>query len=181
MNNKTISFVVAGIIIATFFVTFFSMKVGYNNSYTDFETQAAARQSVSKVTFDNTWKVISSQANVATKERESFKSTFIDIMNSRTGNDSNLMMKWSQEAQIPISADLYKTVQSSIESQRNKFTTAQKELIDIKREADALRLKFPGSMFLGGRNPIEVQLVTSDKTDKAFSTGKENEIDPFAK
>jgi hypothetical protein len=160
--------------------TLFMMNMNYNNKYSTFVAEAKARQDVSKVTFDNTWKVIAGQAKVADKERESFKAAFVEIMNARTQNDDGLLMKWSQEAQVPITADLYKTLQQTIESQRNTFTTAQKELIDIKREADTMRTTAPASYFIGGREEIKIQLVLSAKTDAAFGSGQDNDVDPFS-
>jgi hypothetical protein len=43
-----------------------------------------------------------------------------------------------------------------------------------------LRITFPGSLFLGGREEIKIQLVTSARTEEAFSTGQENNADPFS-
>ena len=161
-------------------LSWFMMSTNFNNRYSTFVAEAKARQDVSKITFDNTWKIIAGQAKVADKERESFRTTFVEIMNARSQKEDNLLMKWSQEAQVPITPDLYKTLQQTIESQRNTFTTAQKELIDIKREADTLRTTFPGSFFLGGREEIKIQLVTSAKTDEAFRSGQDNDVDPFS-
>lgn len=180
-NFNLVAWVVAAIVVTVPMLMFFIMRVNYNNLYSKLEAEAVARQDVSKITFDTTWKIIQGQAQVATAERESFKSTFIEIMNSRTQNDQNLIMKWSQEAQVPISADLYKALQNSIESQRNKFLNAQKELIDIRREAETARNTFPGSMFLSGRKPIHIDIVTSGKTEKVFETGKEDSVDVFGK
>lgn len=182
MNNlKNIKYFVIAVIVAVIGFTYFQMNVSYNNKYTMLEMKAKASQDVSKLTFDKTWKIISGQAQVAEKERESFRETFLDIMNARTKNDSNLVFKWSQEAQIPISADLYKKIQNSIESQRESFLESQKELIDIQREANTLKHTFPASMFLSGRKDIEVKIVTSSKTEKAFEEGKEDDVNVFGK
>lgn len=178
-NYKWVGVVVIGIIVATCLLTWVFMGISANNTYTDLETRAAARQDVSKITFDNTWKIIQGQSQVAVKERESFKEVFVELMNARAANDNNLLMKWSQEAQIPLSSELYRNLQNTIEAQRNKFTNAQKELIDIKREADKLKKTFPSSMFLGKRKTIEIQLVTSTKTEKTFEEGKEDDINVF--
>ena len=157
----------------------FALHTSYNNKYNTLESEARARQEVSKVTFDNTWKIISSQAKVAERDRESFQSTDVSIMNARSQSEGDLLMKWSQEAQVPITPDLYKTLQQSIESQRNTFTTAQKQLIDIRREAETMKRNFPGSVFLSSRKDIQIQVVTSDVTDAAFASGQENQVDPF--
>ena len=177
--DKLIGFIVAGIVLVTLVLTWLFMSIGANNAYTDLETRAKARQDVSKITFDNTWKIIQGQSQVATKERESFREVFVELMNARTSQDGGLLMKWSKEAQIPLSSDLYKNLQNTIESQRNKFTNAQKDLIDIKREADKLKNTFPSSMFLGGRKVIEIELVTSTKTEETFKTGKEDDVNVF--
>jgi hypothetical protein len=80
---KIAAWIVALVAVLAIVFTWFLMSTSYNNKYSALVAEAKARQDVSKVTFDNTWKVISGQAKVAEKERESFRTTFIEIMNAR--------------------------------------------------------------------------------------------------
>lgn len=70
----------------------FALHTSYNNKYNTLESEARARQEVSKVTFDNTWKIISSQAKVAERERESFQSAYVSIMNARSQSEGDLLI-----------------------------------------------------------------------------------------
>jgi hypothetical protein len=67
-------------------------------------------------------------------------------------------------------------VQNAIEGQRTNFANDQKQMLDIKREHDTLRTTFPGSIFLGNVKELEIKLVTSTRTENAFSTGKDDEV-----
>jgi hypothetical protein len=70
---------------------------------------------------------------------------------------------------------------TSIEAQRTSFTREQAKLIDLQREHNNLLQTLPSSIFVGGREPIEVKIVTSGKTNKSFATGEDNDVDLFDK
>jgi hypothetical protein len=57
----------------------------------------------------------------------------------------------------------------------------QKELIDYKREHDNLRKLFPSCIFVGSRPEIKIIIITSEKTENTFKTGKDNDVDVFGK
>ena len=66
-----------------------------------------------------------------------------------------------------------------IEGLRAEFQQCQARLRDIKREHDDLRLKIPSCFFVGSRPEMKVIIVTSGNTEKAFSTGQENNVEVF--
>jgi hypothetical protein len=70
---------------------------------------------------------------------------------------------------------------NTLESQRAKFTDNQKKLIAIHKELKDLTTTIPGRWFVGGRPIKEPRLVTSTRTDKAFDTGKDDDVDLFPK
>ena len=91
------------------------------------------------------------------------------------------MFKWIQEQNPNFSVELYKNLDDAIEGQREEFAMVQKRLIDIKREHQLLRQKFPSSLFVGGRPELEIQIVTSTKTEETFKSGKEDSVNLFGK
>jgi hypothetical protein len=105
-------------------------------------------------------------------------------MEGRYGNPANRgqsLMLWIQEKNPEFSIDLYKDLSRSVESLRIEFDISQKKMIDIKRVHDNLRLKFPSSLAMFGHNELQLKLVTSDRTERAFETGKDNDVDLFKK
>jgi len=68
-----------------------------------------------------------------------------------------------------------------IASSRDSWTMRQKELIDLSREHNKLLGLFPGSLVFSilGRKPIDITIVTSSKTEKAFETGKDDDTKVF--
>lgn len=104
-------------------------------------------------------------------------------MDKRYAGNDQLMFKWIQEANPNFSVEMYKDLSLSIESNRAEFARVQQKLIDVKREHDNLRMKFPSSIVCSfkGVKELELKLVTSAKTDEAFKTGKEEDINLFKK
>lgn len=113
------------------------------------------------------------------KQRDDFKSVYVSIMSERYQGETAgaPAFKWITEHNPSFPMDLYKDVSEAIESNRSEFLRVQKRLIDIKREHDNLRQKFPSSIIVGGRPELEIQVVTSSKTKRTFETGEENEED----
>jgi hypothetical protein len=70
-----------------------------------------------------------------------------------------------------------------IVSQRDGFKFRQKEILDYKREHDNLLTTFPNIMFASilGRNKIDVVIVTSTRTEDAFRSGKDDDVNLFNK
>lgn len=147
------------------------------------------KQIDNKSEFDNMWKQISQVAQVADKDRATLMDVFTEYASARTGQkDQGSLMKWVQEAVPNISpmTDTYKTLMNTITSTRNRWAMRQKELLDLKREHDILidPGNFPAGWVLSAfmdRKPIEVEIVTSTRTEKSFETGMDDSISVFGK
>ncbi len=92
-------------------------------------------------------------------------------------------MSWVQESNpnfdLSGAADMYKQLQRVIEANRQEFFIEQKKLIDLKRNHSSYIKVFPNRIFLSDVKEIEIKIITSDKTEKVFDTGKEDDIDLF--
>lgn len=159
------------------------MYFNTTNTEIDIRNQIKAQQKSNEVIYDEVWKVLQQKAGVLDKYSSDFKEAFGGIMNARYSGESNgaPMFKWIQEHNPSFSVEMYKDLSVSIESQRAKFTRVQNKLLDLKREHDNLRLKFPYRLFVGNVPEIEIKIVTSSKTEKTFETGKEDNINLFSK
>lgn len=161
-------------------LTYAGLSVHYSNTEIDLRKEIEAQQQNSKVTFDTTWKIIKQQAQVTEQAKDSFKDIYTSIMSERYGNEgAKAFMLWIKEENPNFDMSMYNNLMSSIEAQRKSFQVEQKMLIDLKREHDALLLKFPSNFFVGDREQVEIMIVTSEKTEATFTSGKENDVDLF--
>lgn len=158
------------------------MYVSAHNTETGLRNQFKAQQKSNESSFDKTWKIIQQQAGVASEERASFRETYVEIMDATEGvAGRGALASFFTQAKIDISPDLFAKLMTTIEAQRETFHRDQQKLLEIVQQHDNVLTQFPSSIFIGGREPLEAVIVTSSKTDEAFLTGQENEVDLFNK
>ena len=181
---KTGFLITAGIVVLLGIMVAF-WAIGLSNTYNKKFVTGKAAQLNSQVVFDNTWKKIQQQAGVADQYKIGFKEIYVAMMDARYAGDSasgkETLMKWITESNPTFDVSLYKTLMNTIEGSRNEFTMEQKKLIDIDRELKSMKVTFPNSLILGGKADLEIVLVTSSKTEEAYKTGKDDDIDLFKK
>lgn len=181
MNKSTIVTIGVVVMIAIAALTLFGAYASYSNKEVRLKNQILAKKRANQSDYDAVWKIIQQQAGVADKYEEGFKSVFTQMTDSRYGNDSGLLAKFVTESNPNFSTKLLEQLNNSIESQRVSFSTRQKELADLKAAHDSLLEGVPSGWFVGGRPPVEIVIVTSSRTDKAFETGKDDNVDLFKK
>ena len=172
-----------GVIALTIIMMVGTMYFSYSNQDIRLRNLAAKEQQVTKIAFDNTWKIIQGKAQVADKYQGDFRKIYSEIMSERySGDRAGALMSWVHEQNPNLDSSLYKEISNSIEVQRTLFAGAEERLLQIKQEDDNLIMTQPGAFFLQtlmGRKPIEVKTVTSDTTEKAFATGREDKVKVF--
>lgn len=175
---------VAGAIVG-FFLLFFILIpfVVYNNREVRLRNDITASQNANQVVYDRVWKVIQQQAGVTDKYSEDFRKIYREIMDARNPTGQGTLVKFITEANPNFDSSIFRTLMTSIEGNRRDFEMAQRTLLDKKREHDNLLGTFPASLYMAilGRQPINVTLVTSDRTEEAFRSGKDNNLDLFPK
>lgn len=183
--NKTIiallGFFGVGILLA---IVLLVMSISFHNNEVTLRNTITAKQTDNKNQMDAMWKNIAQTAQVAEKDRESLSSIFKEYAQARNGTgDTKPIMNWIKEAvpNVQVNSDVFKTLMNIIVSQRDSFKFRQTELLDLGREHDNLIMKFPGNVFasLLGRKHIELVIVTSTRTENAFKTGKDDEVNLF--
>ncbi len=156
------------------------MYVNYSNKEVVLRQQIVAKQKANEAVYDNTWKIIKQTAQVTDRYEKGFKEIYSALMEGRyKGERGDMLLKFVNEANPQFDSSVYTKLQNSIEGQRNVWTDNQKMLIDLKREHDTLLTVIPACWFVGGRPRIDIVIVTSERTDKAFSTGKDNDTNLF--
>lgn len=156
--------------------------VSTSNDEVRLRNQIGGKQEANKVTYDAAWKIVQQKAEVAETAKDGFADVFVQMTQARYQNESDqLLMRWVQESNPSFDMSLFRDLSSAIEAQRMGFARDQKELIDLKREHDNLRLTFPSSLIAGGRPEADITIVTSGKTEETFSTGREDDVSVFGK
>lgn len=162
-----------GFLILTLWAATHNGEVGLRNAI-------KAKQVANQATFDNMVKQISQVAEVTEEQTRALKDIFLGHAAARTGEGSDrAIMKWVTESVPNVDTGVYKNLQNIIVAARNSFTSDQVALLDLKREHDSMLAKFPGSLFLAGRQPMDVTIVTSSRTGQAFSSGKDDDTKVF--
>lgn len=158
------------------------MYMSYSNQEVRLRNAITARQEANKATFDNMWKQIKQTAEVTDAQKNALLEIFIGHAKARSGSgDDKAVVKWLQESVPNVDVSVYKNLQNIIVAARNSFTTDQLALLDLQREHNNCLTMVPSSFFVGGRPPIKVTLVTSERTDAAFSAGKDDDVSVFSK
>lgn len=176
--------IVFGLVFFMFAGIFGLGVLGFYNQEVTLRTQYEAKIDANKADFDNVWKTISQVAQVPAKYKEDFEGVFTSYMQARQGGntgDGKLLAFLTEAVPQFDGQQLYAKVQTVVESKRESWTFRQKELRDIKREHDQLLRTFPGVIYNAflGRGELDVVLVTSSRTDEAFTSGKDEDVNLF--
>lgn len=168
--------VITGGIAALLIVVSLIMYASYNNQEVSLRSQAKAQQTAAKIQLDTTWQILQDQVGVVDMQKDAFIKIYQPLMEARTADESKqLLMKFTTEAQLPaLDQSTFTKLMNSIEVQRTLFANEQKKLADIGREHETLLNKFPSSLFVGSRPPLDITIVTTTATDKAYQTGKDD-------
>ena len=112
--------------------------------------------------------------------RDDFTKVVQAQMQGRYGKEgSKASFQWLKEHNVQFDSTLYVQMQRMIEAGRNDFEQNQKVLIDKKRLYQKALDSMPTGIVMRfiGFPKIDLNkfgIVTSDFSDKAFATGKEN-------
>lgn len=156
--------------------------ISVSNKETRLRATITAKQKDNTSEYDNMWKKISQVAQVTDAQKEALKEIFVSYAQARTGDDSkNLLFKAVHEAIPNVDTSTFNQLINIITASRDGFTMRQKELLDLKREHDIMIDTIPGGLLLSflGREKINVNIVTSSRTERAFETGKDDETNVF--
>lgn len=164
-------------------IMFGASLVSFSNVEIDLRSNYEAKTDANKADFDAMWKIISQTAQVPEQYKNGFAEVYGKIMEARYNEEAGgTLMRWIQEQNPQFDSSMYARIQTVVEGQRTSFATRQKELRDVKREHDKLLRQFPGALYnvFLGRDELPVVLVTSDKTEKSFETGKDDSVNLFS-
>jgi len=185
MSKGLMAVIGGGVLVVLFAIIMIVSLVSTLNTEARLRTTIEAKQKDNTSEFDNMWKKISQTAEVTVAHKDALKEIFASHAESRTGGkgQGGSVMSWIQESVPNINLDTMKNMQNIIISSRDAWTMRQKELIDLARERTQMFRTIPSNLFLaiGGRqeSDVKIQIVTSSRTDKAFRTGKDDDVELF--
>ena len=185
MSKGWMAVIGGGVLAVTVAIVLIVSLVGVLNTEVRLRTTIEAKQKDNTSEFDNMWKKISQTAEVTMAHKDALKEIFASHAESRTGGkgQGGSVMSWIQESVPNVNLDTMKNMQNIIISSRDAWTMRQKELIDLARERTQMFRTIPSNFFLaiGGRREadVEIIIVTSSRTDKAFQEGKDDNVELF--
>jgi len=155
------------------------------NRETNLATAIHAKQRDNQNEMDKMWKTISQVAQVTDAQKNALMQIFTGYAQARSDGKAGgggSLATWIKEAVPNVDTSTFNNLQNIITSQRDGFAERQKELLDLNREHDALLQRIPSGWILSmmGRKSIEVTIVTSTRTESAFKTGKDDDVNVFS-
>jgi len=169
--------IISGVFVAAY-------VVGTLNGETKLKNAIVAKQKDNTSEMDNMWKKISQVAQVTDAQKGALLEIFTGYAEARSaGKEGGSLANWIHEAVPNVDTSTFNNLQNLIAASRDRWTMRQKELIDLNREHDNLLDLFPSNMVCSmfGRQRITITVITSEKTEKVFETGKDDDVSVFPK
>lgn len=183
--NKTIAFVthkfvIIGLILLIGFMVGCSLISVYNQE-ASLKVLYDAKVKDNQSEFDNMWKKISQTAEIPDKQKDAFKEVFVEYAKARTSSNAGSVMNWVQENNPAIDLSIYNQILNIVTASRDGWTMRQKELVDISRQYNNNLAIFPRNLMLKlcGFQVVDPQIITSSRTEKAFESGKDDDVSLF--
>jgi hypothetical protein len=173
------------VVFLIFVLIFGGMWLSASNGEARLRNQITAKQKDNTSQLDNTIKVITQNAQVTQEQREALKDVIVGNAEARATHGGSLATLVHEAVpNMDQTTATYRQLMNTITAARNSWTENQTALLDLKREHDNLIDTQPSRFFvhtMGGKEKIEVVIVTSTRTDQSFQTGKDDNTDVFGK
>lgn len=176
---------VVGVLLLIGVFGYFVMGVSISNQAATLEAQLQAQYKDNQNIYDNYFKKVKEIAQVPDMYVEDLQKVYKTAIGARYGADgSKAMFQFIKEHNPTFDSSLYTKIQQVIEAGRKDFEVAQRTLLD-KKSVYTMKLdQFPFGFFARANgwpkmNLKEIDIVTSDRTDKVFETKRDNETVSF--
>lgn len=174
--NKFIIFGVSAVLIFIFVALTVGWWVSTSNKEIALRNQIEAKKRDNKNVYDSCWKQISQSAQVTDGQKKALLEIVTGYAKARTGNGGGSLATMVTEVVPNVDTSVYNQLINIISSARTRFERVQTEILDLNRAHTNCLTLFPSSIVCSGRTPIIVDIVTSDRTENAFETGKDNDV-----
>lgn len=150
----------------------------HRNTAVALEEQIKAQHVANKSNYDNMWKSFKEAAQVTDKQADQFKDVYNDMIAGRYQGDDQVLFKMIQEQNPSLGTEVYTQLQNLIIAGRKEFDNNQKKIADIIREYNTYIRKhiIMNAIFNFKALDANDYIVTSERTEKAFDSGKDDSI-----
>ncbi len=155
------------------------MAFHYKNVEVSLRKESEAQSKKIESVYDTMWKIIKQKAEVSDKYEKAFREIYPELIAGRYSADDKNMMKWIQEQNPEFNTHLYADLMQAIEIYRVQFQKAQERMADIIREHSTLLESIPSKWFLGGRQPLEYEMISSTRSKTVMQTRLDDNVDVF--
>lgn len=165
--------------IAVIGIGIFGAAIGTYNTQAKLKNTYEMKVKANSGEFDNMWKKISQVCQIADSKKEAFKEIFNGYATARTPEGAGKVMYWVKEnAPQNVNLDVFDKAQNIIVGSRDGWTMRQTEMVAIAEEFNKNLVTFPKNFFLSffGFTKIDPKVITSSRTEKAFETGKDDDV-----
>ena len=147
---------------------------GMYDTQADLKTRYEAKVSANQAVFDNMFKKIDQTSQVTQAQKNALKEIIGAYVQGRNNGGGSLATS-VREAVPKIDVSIFKQLMNIITGSRDEWTANQVALVDISREYNQNLNRASGFILkMLGFQPIVPKVITSDRTEKAFETGKDN-------
>ncbi len=155
--------------------------LGIRSKLNTMEKNIVYQYEQNKNDYDGMWKTFKEAAQVTDMYSTDLEKVFKSAIQARYENSSNNLFSMIKEQNPNFDSSMYKRLQEIIEGGRATFKEKQDKLLDKKRIYDTYLNEFPNNIVAGffGYPKIKLddyKIVTSDRTDGAFNSGKDEPI-----
>lgn len=160
--------------------------VGYGlsvyNQANSFEKALTAEKDNNRNILSNYGKKVAEAAQVPDMQRDDFMKIISAQMQGRYGADgSKAAFQFLKEQNIAPDTKVYTKIQQLIESGRNEFQTGQTKLVSVKQAYTTVLGSAPRGFVMGFMgypkiNLADFDIVSDDRTEKAFATKREEAL-----
>lgn len=180
-SKKYLPTFVIALIVGVCVLLYLGVSISYKNDEKRLRNRFEAGEKELAATFDNMWKIISQQAQIADQYKEAFAKVYPEIMNERYSGEQSTLFKFVQEHNPDFKIDLYTKLADTVALERTRFLMVQKKVVSIWQEHKDTVTTWPGSFFFSDKYVIDWKPITSEKTEEAVRTRQENDTGLFGK
>lgn len=177
MSKRQMALVAILILILVAGGMFGAQVVAVANQEVEVRNAVLAKERDNRSEYDALWKTIEQSAQVTEDQKRALIEIFVAHAEARGGSDQAIA-GWLSESVPQVETATYRNLQNIIAGSRDRFAMRQRELLDLKRQHDVLMESFPTGLILSqlGRPRLDVTVITSERTDDVFKTGKDDRL-----
>jgi len=187
ISGGLIALIIVGVLVVGGGLLALVSIVGLMGTYqeaTRLKNEITAEQKNVKITYDNSWKIVMQKAEVSTQYTDAYKQIIKSMTADRYANGTGSISASIAENNPNIDLSPLKDLMNTIEGLREKYQMDQKKVLSKNNVYENLRTATVSGMILsamGILKPLDIQMVTSTRTENAFETGKDDEVGVFSK